>query len=233
MRTLFTAIILVLLVNALALGGLFGWLGATGRLDKERVREAVAVFSNTIREQEALEAEQAAAEQDAIEMAEQAMRMQQVAGGPVTPDELLESIRRVDETQQAMVKRREVEIQSLLRQLDLRQRRIEEKLAELNAKQQAFDEAVEAQIGEMEEEDFKEAVAMLEGIPAKQAKAVFQQMLRQGERDQVVSYLSAMEERKAAGVLKEFKQPNEVPQAAELIEQLRQRTDQLKQEADL
>ena len=48
-----------------------------------------------------------------------------------------------------------------------------------------------------------------------------------------MDYLSAMEERKAAKVLKEFKLPNEVAQAATLIEQLRQRTDQVKQEADL
>ena len=42
MRTLFTVFILVLVINVLALGALAGWLGATGRLSKERVREAVA-----------------------------------------------------------------------------------------------------------------------------------------------------------------------------------------------
>ena len=69
--------------------------------------------------------------------------------------------------------------------------------------------------------------------PPKQAKAVFQELLTAGGEKQVVSYLSAMEERKAAKVLKEFKLPNEIDQAAMLIEQLRQRTDLVKQEANL
>jgi len=48
MRTLFTAFILVLVINVLALGALAGWLGATGRLSKDRLRDAVAVFDDTI-----------------------------------------------------------------------------------------------------------------------------------------------------------------------------------------
>ena len=233
MRTLFTAFILVLVVNAFALAGLAGWLGATGRLSKDRVRAAADVFHNTLEEQAALEAEAEAAEAEALELAEQALRLQQVAGGPVTPEARLDKIQRVDETQRAMIDRRKTEVESLQRQLDTQRKLIEQRLAELDAKQKAFDEAVVAQLQEMEDEDFKQAIAMLEGIPPKQAKAVFQQLLKDGGQEQVVSYLYAMEERKAAGVLKEFKQPNEVAQAADLIEQLRLRSEQVKQEANL
>lgn len=233
MRTLFTAFILVLVVNALALAGLAGWLGATDRLSKDRVRDAAAVFNNTIQEQAALEAEQEKTEQEALEMAEQALRLQQVAGGPVTPEARLISIQRVDEKQRALIERRKVEIEALQRQLDTQRKLIEKRIADLETKQQTFNDAVAAQLEEMKDEDFKEAVAMLEGIPAKQAKAVFQELLKQGGEDQVVSYLYAMEQRKAAGVLKEFKLPNEVAQATGLIEQVRQRSEQLKQEAEL
>lgn len=233
MRTLYTAFILVLLVNALALGGLFAWMGSTGRLSKNRVHEAVAVFKHTLQEQEALEAEAAEAEQQALALAERAMRLEQVAGGPVTPEQRLASIQQVDEKQQALIERQKAEAQALQHQLDVQMKLIEAKLSELDAKQQAFDEAVAAQLDEMQQEDFKEAVAMLEGIPPKQAKGVFQQMLKQGEDDQVVSYLSAMQQRLAAKVLKEFKLPNEVAQATQLIEQLRQRSDQIQTEANL
>lgn len=233
MRTLFTAIILVLVVNALALGGLAGWLGATDRLSKDRIREAAGVFNNTLSEQETLQAELAASEQEAIDMAEQVMRLQQVADGPVTPEMRLRSIQKVDEKHRAMVERRKVEADALTTQIDAQRRLVEGRIAELDAKQKAFDEAVAAQLGEMQEQDFKEAIAMLEGIPSKQAKAVFQELLKTGSQEQVVSYLSAMDERKAAKVLKEFKDPNEVAQAAVLIEQLRQRSDQVKKEADL
>lgn len=233
MRTLFTAFILVLIVNTLALAGLAGWMGATGRINKDRVKEAVALFSNTIQEQAALEEEAEKAEQEAIELAEKAMRLEQVAGGPVTPDARFAAIQRVDAKRRALIERQKVEAEALQKQINLQRRLVESKIAELDEKQKAFDQAVASQLTEMEEEDFKEAVAMLEGITAKQAKAVFQELLRSGDDDQVVSYLSAMEERKAAGVLKEFKQPNEVAQAAALIEKLRQRTEEVKEEANL
>lgn len=233
MRTFFTATILVLIINVLALGALAGWLGASGRLNKDRLRDAVAVFNHTIEEEARLAAEAEQAERDAQALAERALRMEQVAGGPVTPESRLASIQVVDDKQRALLERQKVEAEALKRQLNAQQRLIEQKIAELDTKQQAFDQAIASKIEAMQQEDFKEAIAMLEGIPPKQAKQVIQRWLNDGDQTQVVDYLSAMEERKAAKVLKEFKQPNEVAQAATLIDQLRQRTDQLTQEADL
>ncbi|MGB0766197.1 MAG: hypothetical protein ACPGYV_00650 [Phycisphaeraceae bacterium] len=233
MRTLFTATILVLVVNALALGALAGWLGASGRLSRERMREAVAVFDHTIEEEKALDAEAEQAASDAQAMAERALRMEQVAGGPVTPEARLASIQTVDDKQRALIERQKVEAEALKQQLSTQRKLIEQRIAELETKQQQFEASVAAQLEQMQRDDFREAIAMLEGIPPKQAKAVFQELLGSGDEKQVVSYLSAMEERKAAKVLKEFKLPNEIDQAAMLIEKLRQRTDQVKQEANL
>lgn len=233
MRTLFTAIILVLIINVLALGALAGWLGSSGRLSKDRLRDAVAVFNHTIEEEAQLAAEAEQAELDAQAMAERELRMEQVAGGPVTPEARLASIQVVDEKRRALIERQKVEAEALKRQLDAQRRLIEQRIAELETKQQAFDQAIATKVDEMQREDFKEAIAMLEGIPPKQAKQVIQRWLNDGAQTQVVDYLSAMEERKAAKVLKEFKLPNEVAQAASLIEELRQRTDQFKEEADL
>jgi len=233
MRTLFTAFTLVLVINTLALGALAGWLGTTGRLNKDRLRDAVAVFNHTIDEEAKLADEAEQAELDAQALTERVLRMEQVAGGPVTPEARLQSIQVVDEKQRALLERQKVEAQALRRQLDSQQRLIEQRIAELDAKQQAFDTAIATKIEKMQDADFKEAIAMLEGIPPKQAKQVIQQWLTGGAQEQVVDYLSAMEERKAAKVLKEFKLPNEVAQVATLIEQLRQRTDQVKAEADL
>jgi hypothetical protein len=233
MRTLFTAFILVLVINVLALGALAGWLGSSGRLSKERLRDAVAVFNNTIEEDAQLAKDAEQAEIEALALAERALRMEQVAGGPVTPEARLEAIQVVDDKRRALLERQKVEAEALKRQLDTQQKLIEQKLAELNEKQQIFDQAIATKVEKMQSEDFKEAIAMLEGIPPKQAKQVIQKWLGDGLDEQVVDYLSAMEERKAAKVLKEFKLPNEVTQAATLIEQLRQRTDQFKEEANL
>lgn len=233
MRTLFTAFILVLVINVLALGALAGWLGSSGRLSKERLRDAVAVFNNTIEEDAQLAKDAEQAEIEALALAERALRMEQVAGGPVTPEARLEAIQVVDDKRRALLERQKVEAEALKRQLDTQQKLIEQRLAELNEKQQIFDEAIASKVEKMQSEDFKEAIAMLEQVPPKQAKQYFQKWLADGLDEQVVDYLSAMEERKAAKVLKEFKLPNEVTQAATLIEQLRQRTDQFKEEANL
>lgn len=233
MRTIFTAFILVLIINVLALGTLAGWLGASGRLSKDRVRDVVSIFGQTIEEESRLAAEADEAEREAQALAERAIRMKQVSNGPVTPEVRLESIQVVDEQTRALLERQKVEGRALKRQLDVQQRLVEQRLAELDVKQKAFDQAIADKIEAMQKDDFKEAIAMLEGIPPKQAKQVIQRWLIDGAEMQVVNYLSAMEERKAAKVLKEFKQPNEVAQAATLIEQLRQRTDQFKKEADL
>lgn len=233
MRTLLTAFTLVLVINVLALGALAGWLGVSGRLSKDRLRDAVAVFNQTLEEEAQLAAEAEQAELDAQALAERALRMEQVAGGPVTPEARLDSIQVVDDKTRALLERQKVEAEALKRQLDAQQRLIEQKIAELEVKQQAFDAAIASKVEQMQSDDFKEAIAMLEGIPPKQAKGVLQQWLNNGAEEQVVDYLSAMEERKAAKVLKEFKLPTEVAQAASLIEQLRQRTEQFKEEADL
>ena len=233
MRSLFTAFILVLVINLLALGALAGWLGASGRLSKDRLQAAVEVFNHTSAEEARLAEEAEKAEREAQALAERALRMEQVAGGPVTPEARLESIQVVDDKTRALLERQKVEAEALKRQLDAQQRYIEQKISELDAKQQAFDQAIASRIEQMQNEDFREAIAMLEGIPPKQAKQVIQEWLTAGDQQQVVDYLSAMEERKAAKVLKEFKLPNEVAQAAVLIEKLRQRTEQVKQEADL
>ncbi|MEM9347911.1 MAG: hypothetical protein AAGB26_14985 [Planctomycetota bacterium] len=233
MRTLFTAFTLVLVVNVLALGALAGWLGATNRLSKDRLREAVAVFDHTIPEEARLAVEAEQAEQEAQALAERALRMEQVASGPVTPEARLDAIQVVDDKRRALLERQKVEANALKRQLDAQQQLIESRIAELDTKQKVFDDAIAKKIEEMESEDFREAIAMLEGIPPKQAKQVIQRWLTDGAEQQVVDYLSAMEERKAAKVLTEFKLPNEVAQAATLIEQIRQRTDQFKEEADL
>jgi alanyl-tRNA synthetase len=233
MRTILTAFTLVLVINVLALGALAGWLGASGRLSKDRLRDVVAVFNQTIEAESQLAVEAEQADLEAQALAERALRMEQVAGGPVTPEARLESIQVVDDKTRALLERQKVEANALKRQLDAQQRLIEEKIAELDEKQQAFDAAIASKVEEMQSEDFKEAIAMLEGISPKQAKGVLQQWLNDGGQEQVVDYLSAMEERKAAKVLKEFKLPNEVAQAATLIEKLRLRTDQFKEEADL
>ena len=73
------------------------------------------------------------------------------------------------------------------------------------------------------DEDFKKAVGLLEALKPKQAKQILQDMLQDGKELEAVEYLAAMKMRKAAGVLGQFKQNQEIAQATMLVERLRQR----------
>ena len=66
---------------------------------------------------------------------------------------------------------------------------------------------------------------MYEKIQAKQAKAMMTQLVALGQAGeiQVVDYLAAMNERKAAEILGQFKDEREIPLATRLIERLRTR----------
>ncbi|MEM9021139.1 MAG: hypothetical protein AAGC44_11285, partial [Planctomycetota bacterium] len=213
MRALFTAVVLFVFINALALGGLFAWLAGTGRLDKARADQVIELFKPTIAEQTQLEAEVAAAEEEARKVAEQAIRMEQVANGPVTPQMRLDRIEEVSQHQRQLVERRKVEIQAIQRQLDLTRSQVDAKIDAFDQRQQAFQAAVQERLQQFEDEDFRQAVALLEGLPPRQGKELLQAYLQQGKQGQVVNYLAAMQTRLATKVLKEFKEPREVEQA--------------------
>ena len=74
-----------------------------------------------------------------------------------------------------------------------------------------------------QDEDFKNAVKMVEQLKPKQAKDLFVNLINQQQVGQVTEYLAAMNLRKAGSVLKEFKEPAEIAMATDLIERLRQR----------
>ncbi len=233
MRTLATAFTLVLIINLIAGAGFVGWLAMSGRLDKQRVQQTVDMYRVTVDQQAADEArlQEEAEEQAALE--QEAIRMEQVAGGPLTPEQVLNSLHDVDAYYDQLIKRRDAEVTAIQRQIDSTRAMVEAQYAQLEAERAEFQALQERWLEASQEEDFKQAVAMLEGIPARQAKQVLQDMLGRGEEQQVVSYLAAMDERKANGVLKEFKTPEEVAQAAQLIEQVRLRSGLALQEAGL
>jgi len=233
MRTLVTAFTLVVVVNLIAAAAFAGWLGASGRLSKERVQQTVDTYRVTVAAQQEQDAEvqQALEEQEARE--EQALRMEQVAGGPLTPEQVLDSLHEVDAYYDQIIKRREAEVAAMQQQIDTTRRLVDERFAQLESEREAFAALRDRWVEQSRDEDFQQAVSMLEGVPPKQAKMILQELLDQGEEDQVVAYLAAMDPRKANGVLKEFKQPAEVVQAARLIEQVRVRSGQALQEVGL
>ncbi len=223
MKSILIAFILLVVVNLLAVGAGVGWLAWSDRLSSERVREAVSLFEPTITQENAdAAAALALAEESAAKQAE-ALRLAAVADGPKTLEERLVDSRLVDEVTVQRVERLKREREDIFRQIDAAKSLIEKQRADIEAREAAFEARVATFQEQRQDEDFKQAVSMIEQLKPKQAKQVFQDMLAMGAEETAVAYLASMNQRKAGAVLREFKEQPELNQARMLIEALRER----------
>ncbi len=223
MRTAWNIVSILLLTHVLAAGAFVAWLGMDGRLNRERLGKVVEIFGLTIAEEQQQIQRAAELELQASEQAADLARVEQVSQGPVTLGQRMAQADQSDEVQQQESTRAERERADLLRQLDAARHLLARERAALLEERKAFEEHRQKELARTRDEDFQQAVAMYEQVRPRQAKQMFQELLAKGETQRVVEYLAAMQLRKAAAVLKEFKLPPEVTQATQLIEQLRSR----------
>ncbi|MEX2672951.1 MAG: hypothetical protein WD294_12675 [Phycisphaeraceae bacterium] len=222
-RAVLMSVLLLIVLHLLAGAGFVGWLYHTDRLDGARVDRVVAMFELTIEQQQQQQAEAERLERETRRQAEQLARLEAVADGPRTLQDRLTTERESDEVAQQRLERLQRETDDLRRQIARAQTQIARERETLEAKQAAFDEAVERQRALREDEDFQQTVQMYEQLRPRQAKQMFQELIAQGETEQVVDYLAAMQLRRASRVVQEFKEGADIVQAAELLESLRER----------
>ncbi|MEM6332719.1 MAG: hypothetical protein AAF823_05205 [Planctomycetota bacterium] len=214
---------IVLILNLLLMVGVVGWLGATDRLSRERVNAVVDTFSLTNAEQERLAEEAAAeAERQAAIDAEEA-RLASAAAGLQTLDDRLRTRSTSEDVVAEATRRMRAEREAIERRLATSEQVITKLRDELAAERTTFEAFVENQRQQRLDEDFQQAVTFYEQMQPKQAKASFQQLVAAGEMDQVIDYLAAMQLRKSGAVLREFKAPEEVAMATQLMARLRER----------
>lgn len=223
MKSLLAAFIILILIHLILAVGFVGWLQASNRIDGERVQAVVEMFKPTLAEVDQLKAEAEKAEAEAQAARDQLMRLESVAKGPQTLEDRLTMNFEADEFDLHRLERLNAETEAIRRRLDQDKQLIAKELAELQARQEAFDELVERRTASMRDEDFNRAVKTLEQIPANQAKGMIQQYIAAGKMNDAVDYLAAMQLRKSAGILKAFKSEEEIPQAALILEELRNR----------
>ena len=223
MRALWTVLVALVLLHVLAALGGVGYLWASGRLDRDRVRGLVETFKLTIEEEKQQVAEaEALAEENRKKQAELA-RLEGLKRGPVTLADQLQTTHQDEDASLHKLNRMRREIGDLQRQVEIAKELIAKQRAGLEAERGAFDERVRRYKQMKEDGDFRRAVRMYESLKPKMAKRMFRNLLAAGEQRQVVNYLAAMKMRKAAGVLNEFKTPEEVAEATDLVRQLRER----------
>lgn len=223
MKSLLAAFIILVFLHLIAAVGFVGWLGATDRVNGERLQRVVDVFMPTIAQEDQTQAEAEVAAAEAESVRQQLVRLVSVADGPKTLEDRLMENFEDDEFDLHRLERLNAETEAIRRRLDQDKQLIAKELTELEARQAAFDELVARRTAVMQNEDFTRAVKTLEQLPPKQAKQMVQEYIAAGQIDEAVDYLAAMQLRKSAGVLKAFKADEDIPQAAELLQKLRDR----------
>jgi seryl-tRNA synthetase len=231
MKTAFTIIAVLAIVHILAGLSFVGWLAGTNRLNKDRLKAAKAVFALTIDQEQDKEAEQAAAAEAAKVEAERQARLSGVGGLASTADRLAEDEKR-NEVLLRQLERTRREIEALSDNLTLARQRMERQHADLLTAKKDLEQRIKQMEARLNDEGFKKAVALFESLPSKQVKQMFIELIESNQADDVVAYLEAMEPRKAAGVLKEFKDDREIDRAVDLTQRLRERGSDLVREVE-
>ena len=219
MKSLWSIIAVMALINILAIGALLGWLHSSGRLSRERFQAVKSVFTTTVAdEQQQKAADAAAAEQSRADAASKA----KLAEPPKTAADQIADQQFRDEQREQLIQRQRQELESLRSALLVQVARLQERESKLAAERTAFAEERRKLAETDGSKQFKEALATLEGQKPRDAKVVLDALLQARLVDQVVAYLARMEEGKRTKVIAEFVKddPNV---AADLLERLRTR----------
>jgi flagellar motility protein MotE (MotC chaperone) len=219
MKTVWTIISILALANLLAVLGFVGWLGATQRLNKDRVEAVRLIFAQTTQqEQQAKDKVRAEGEQTVVKKAE----ADRIALPPIAAADKIKQQRVDSEIKLQSLQRRESEIKGLQVWLQRENDRLQKWQTDLQAREGAF-AAERKRIADTDgTEQFKKVLTVLTGVKPKEAQTMLSQMLSQGKNDEVIGYLNAMEERTRSKVIAEFSKADPKV-AADLLERLRTR----------
>lgn len=219
MKSLWTIVSVLALANLLTIVGFVGWLGSTGRLNKDRADAVRAIFSKTVAEEAAIKAD---ADASASAKAKEEAAAVKMALPPVPAADKIRETRDNAELSLQSHQRLESDIRSLQTFLVRENERLQAWEKELQQKQAAF-EAEQKKVRDTSGSDqFKKAMATLAGVKPKEVQSILAELLAQKKQDEVISYLDAMEERTRSRVLAEFNKTD--PRvAADLLERLRTR----------
>lgn len=223
MRAVWIALCSLLVIHVIAGIAFMGWLRASGRLNRDRVHRVVEIFRPTIAQERADRKLAEKVEAEAKEQAAALARLEEVADGPTTVADRLATDQQARELSLRKIERLQREIRDLTRNMEFARQQIGAQKADIDRERAAFEAYRQREIALKADDEFQRAVQTYEGLKPKQAKVMFQELIGRGEMDKVVDYLAAMQLRKSAAVLGEFKADDEVAQAAELVERLRGR----------
>jgi len=193
------------------------WLVLSNRLDMDRVYAIREILVATIDEEHE---HKRIAEDEAI-AAEQAIAAAAARENPMPPSSHQISYSDlIDQKQRDNARRASDDIARLRRELELeRADFLRERLA-FEEEKSAWDGNRSAVIRQSSDDQFRQAVQLLEGLPSKQAKEMLIKMIDEGDMGRAVACLAAMKSYTATKVVREFKTDAEQQVATELLNRL-------------
>ena len=218
MKKIKKAIFVFALFNLLAVLGGAGWLMTSGRISKARVMNMSMLFNEPVAvEQAKLKAEQAAIDKA---LAEQEKPLPELALNTPERNLVRVELTQIDRQRFDRMKRDVQNLQSTLRK---ERRLIEQDRDVLEQEKIAFEQMRQRLAGLEGGIQFQKTLATLTGLKPKDAKAVLSILLSEWKSEEVITYLSAMDDRKRTAILTEFLKAGEDKLAAELLESIRLR----------
>jgi len=218
MKKLTKAIFIVALLNLLAVIAGAGWLFSSGRVDKARIQNMARLFNEPVEvEQGKIKAEEARV---AKELAEQEKPLPALALNTQERNQVRVEMTQIDRQRLDRMKREVKDLQASLR----RERKlVEEDRLGLEAEKEAFKVMRERLAGIEGGNQFQKSLASISGMKAKDAKAILSTLLVDDKAEEVITYLSSMEDRTRTSIITEFVKSGEEALAANLLESIRLR----------
>ena len=218
MRTLWNIVSFLAVVHLLAVAIIVMWLWQSHRLDAARLTDIRDLLSTPVHEaREGMIANLREAEDQRLKEAEDVLR----ANPPSDSATQIQRTALVMLQEDQARRRLDDEKRMMQEQLELATASVDDLRTEFDRERTAWENAVRDDRTQKTDEQFMQTVKQYEQSPPKQAKRMLQELVINGQMDQAVSYLDAMNPRAASKVLKEFKTDEEIKVATELLERLR------------
>ena len=213
MKKLWNVFVLTLALNFLAVAVGVGYLYNDGRLDRKRIDGIKALLYPPPETQPATSrpADEGRPE-PVLKLGE---LLEQKSG--LTVSEQLSFLQQTFDARMAELDRRQRELADLQRQVDMANSTLARDRTALEEEKKQLTEREQLAARLAGDKGFQDSLKLYQSMPAKQAKQAFMTM----DDEAVKRYLQAMEPRRAAKIVKEFKAPDEMQRIQRVIDQMR------------
>lgn len=213
MKKLFSAIVIVLAINFLALAGGAGYLFKMGKLDREKVMAIKEMlFPATPPEGATTQPSADATTQPVDRLAELLAKKTGMTTG-----EQVDFLRQTFDAQTVQLDRRRRELDDLQRQIELAKQQVSRDRAAVSADRAKLDAEMKEAKRLESDQGFQDTLALYQAMPAKQVKTIFMSL----DDPTMTRYLQAMGPSGSKKILKEFKSPEEVARVQTIMERMR------------